>query len=157
MLNRGLSSIIRSECHELRRILPLLVLAFLLAAILGPALSSFAPGRLVLAATSPISPLKPVPPKFVPRNQTIQPSTGVTVSHELASPAVTQTPEKVAPPTAAPTIETELPIQAPTPPPPPPPPIVAQPVASPPPTLWIVVGLLVVGAVVGALIIFRKP
>ncbi len=163
MPNRTLFSILTSELREIKQALPFFVVAFVLAAALGPAVDSLSSGRVVLAATSPISPISPIvtptalqPPKFLPRSATVPPSTPA-AGQGQTSPVITKTPERLTPPTTLPTIEIQAPVQLPTAPPPPPPsPVVAQPPATPPPTLWIVVGLLVVGAIVGALIFFRK-
>jgi len=144
MSSRRLFSFVRSEYRELTRVLPMFALALLLAIVLAPTLSSFASGHLV----SPVSPISPVrklrlPPTFLPP---------VAGAAQTSPPAITQTPERVRP--ISPAVETPVQVQ---PPPPPPSPAVVQPVAGPPPTLWIVVGLLVIGAIVAVLIFFRKP
>jgi hypothetical protein len=143
MSNCRLFIFVHSEYREWMRILPFLAVALLLATVLAPTLTSFASGHLA----SPLSPISPVrrllPPTFLP------PATGAA---QTSPQAITQTPERVRP--NPPVVETPVQVQ---PPPPPPSPAVAQPVASPPPTLWIVVGLLVIGAIVAALIFFRKP
>jgi hypothetical protein len=144
MPSRRLFMFVYSEYRALLRILPVLALALLLGTVLAPTLTSLASVHLA----SPLSPISPVrrlrlPPTFLP------PAAGAAQTSPLA---ITQTPERVRPTTPA----VETPVQV-LPPPPPPSPAVAQPVASPPPTLWIVVGLLVIGAIVAALIFFRKP
>jgi hypothetical protein len=151
MPNRRLFSIARAQCYDLAHILPLLAIALILAAILAPTLTSFAAGQFA----SPRSPISPVRQRVLPPTF-LAPAAGAaqTPGQLPAGQAVPQTPEKVQ--VTTPAVETPEQVQPPPPPPPPSPPV-APPVANPPPTLWIVVGLLVIGAIVAALIFLRKP
>ncbi len=146
MSNRRPFGAVRFRYRELIHVLSLLAVALVLATVLAPTLTSFASVHFASPA-SPVSPiLRPkLPPTFMrPRAGALRPTVPAPTSQ-----AGTQTPEKVQPTTPA--VQTPERVQA-----PPPSPVVTEPVASPPPTLWIVAGLLVIGAIVAALIFFRK-
>ncbi len=157
MSGSRVSKLIDRESRGIVRVLPFLVLAVICASLVGPVLSSTAAPRF----QSPISPLSPVLPsapvspiKVYPTE--IQPYTPPETSVPAAPTKAV--PEKVPPPkrTITATLTAEVPVQTPQQVPPTISPAESVPEPATPPTLWVFVGLVVVGGIIAALVVFRK-
>jgi hypothetical protein len=131
--------------------LPFLGIALTIAVAIGPVLTSGASSSF----RSPISPISPlaitaqpvsqtpererVPPPETGRptaTATVAPTEAATVTVEIV---IEEPPEQV-PPTPAPIVEEVERVEEP----------------SMPPTLWVLIGLVVVGGIVAGLIVFRR-
>ena len=146
-MDSSVKKLLQREYWGVIGVLPLLVIAAACAIVLAPRMSS-ATANGLLAYVSPVSPVSPISPispiSAPPTREKVPPPKSV-------QPTKTPTPA----PTATATVEPE-PTELPPPTQPPPiPPMDVQEAASPP-TLWLVLGLVVVGGVVAGLLVFKK-
>ena len=154
MSKTRVSSLISREGRAIARVLPFVVLAVVCAILLGPVLSSTAAPRFqspqspILPSAS-LSPIKVYPTEVVPWTP---PQAEV-----LATPTKA-VPEKVPPPkpTATLTRIVEVTAEISAAIPPTQPPVEPEAESAPPPTLWVIAGLVLVGGVIAALVVFRK-
>ena len=131
MLSHPFKSSLRRECRGIMQVLPVLCAALAFSVIAGPVLT--------LAAShfvSPISPISPIkPPTVLFRGPAAQPAETVLPLVETVFPTVVEEPLQPVLPTPSPEVTAE---------------------PTTPPTLWIVAGLLAVGAIAAGLIVLKK-
>lgn len=140
-MDSSVKRLLQREYWGVIRVLPLLVITAACVIVLAPRMS-LATSASSLAYLSPVSPISPVSGQ--PTREKVPPPAAV-------QPTRTPTPA----PTATATVEPE-PTELPPPTQPPPtPPVDVQETASPP-TLWVVLGLVVVGGVVAGLLVFKR-
>ncbi len=130
------------EYRGIAQVLPLLVIALLCAMLMKPLMTS-ATSTGSKTLLSPISPVSPISSKL-PREKVLPSKTAQPTKATIAAPTVTAT------------IRIEY-----TEPPPPERPQSLPPAEIPetqttPPTLWVVLGLIVVGGIVAGLIVIKR-
>jgi hypothetical protein len=151
MTNHRLLNLICRECQGIVSTLPFVVLAVICAVTLGPIfISGASPGF-----QSPLSPVSPIKsPAEDTHIQLVTPEKVLPPNLRTAQPEVS--PSSSPTPTATATVIVEVTQEAPQQIPAP---VISRDTeAEPttPPTLWVVIGLLMVGGVVAALIVFKK-
>jgi hypothetical protein len=131
MLSRPFKRSLRRECRGIMQVLPVLCVALVFSVAAGPVLT--------LAAShfaSPISPVSPIkPPTVLFRGAAVAPAETILPPVEPVLPTAVEEPLQPIVPTPSPEV-TAVPTTA--------------------PTLWIVAGLLAVGAIAAGLIVLKK-